>query len=333
MPRMRLYARGERNETLFAILRANVRCRTSCSATSRRRWPPVTSASARCRNCRAARRPRLGGAHGRAARLHRELLRREIASWPDGTATSPTTWTRRHRVRDVELTVDLTIRGDEVIADFSRSAPMVRGALNSTPSFAEASAYQTVMAASAIDIPRTGGAIRPITVITKPGTVMHVLMPGASSMRGITGYRLSDVMNGALAQLVPDRVPAAGEGGSTLAFFTGTGAAAGSGSTASWSSAPGAAGRCRTATTGSRTRARRWRTSPSRSPRRSGRSWSSATGWSPTPAAPAVPRGARGGAGVALGRARHHRARALGPPDPPAVWARRRRRGRARRRR
>jgi N-methylhydantoinase B len=98
---------------------------------------------------------------------------------------------------------------------------MVRGALNSTPSFAEASAYQTVMAASAIDIPRTGGAIRPIEVITKPGTVMHVLMPGASSMRGITGYRLSDVMNGALAQLVPDRVPAAGEGGSTLAFFTG----------------------------------------------------------------------------------------------------------------
>ena len=28
-------------------------------------------------------------------------------------------------------------------------------------------------------------------------------MPGASSMRGITGYRLSDVMNGALAQLIP----------------------------------------------------------------------------------------------------------------------------------
>ena len=40
-------------------------------------------------------------------------------------------------------------------------------------------------------------------------------------MRGITGYRLSDVMNGALAQLIPHRVPAAGEGGSTLAFFTG----------------------------------------------------------------------------------------------------------------
>ena len=58
-------------------------------------------------------------------------------------------------------------------------------------------------------------------MITKPGTVTHVLCPGASSMRGITGYRVSDVMNGALAQLIPERVPAAGEGGSTLAFFTG----------------------------------------------------------------------------------------------------------------
>jgi N-methylhydantoinase B len=98
---------------------------------------------------------------------------------------------------------------------------MVRGSLNCTPSFAEASVYHTVMAASATEIPRTAGALRPITVVTRPGTVTHVVMPGASSMRGITGYRLSDVMNGALAQLVPDRVPAAGEGGSTLAFFTG----------------------------------------------------------------------------------------------------------------
>jgi N-methylhydantoinase B len=121
----------------------------------------------------------------------------------------------------VPITVDLTIRGSDLIADFSRSAPQVRGALNCTPSFAEASVYHTVMAAAAVEIPRTAGALRPITVLTKPGTVTHVVLPGASSMRGITGYRLSDVMNGALSQIIPERVPAAGEGGSTLAFFTG----------------------------------------------------------------------------------------------------------------
>ena len=44
-------------------------------------------------------------------------------------------------------------------------------------------------------------------------------MPGASSMRGVTGFRVLDAVNGALAQLIPDRVPAAGEGGNTLAIF------------------------------------------------------------------------------------------------------------------
>jgi N-methylhydantoinase B/oxoprolinase/acetone carboxylase alpha subunit len=98
---------------------------------------------------------------------------------------------------------------------------MVRGSLNCTPSFVEAAVYHAVMAASSIDIPQTGGALRPITVVTKPGTVVHVVMPHASSMRGVAGYRISDVMNGALAQIVPHRVPAAGEGGSTLAWFAG----------------------------------------------------------------------------------------------------------------
>ena len=150
------------------------------------------------------------------------LLRQQISRWPDGTATFTDYMDSDGiDVCDVPITVHLTIAGDEIIADFSDSAPMVRGALNCTPSFVEASVYQTVMAACEVDIPRTAGALRPITVITKPGTVTHVVMPGASSMRGITGYRVSDAMNGALAQLVPDRAPAAGEGGSTLAFFSG----------------------------------------------------------------------------------------------------------------
>jgi len=41
-------------------------------------------------------------------------------------------------------------------------------------------------------------------------------------MRGVTGFRMFDAVNGALAQLIPNRVPAAGEGGNTLAIFAGT---------------------------------------------------------------------------------------------------------------
>ena len=119
------------------------------------------------------------------------------------------------------LTVRLTIRGDEIIADFTESAPMVRGALNCTPSFVEATRVPHGDGGLARPTFRAPAGAPPVTVVTKPGTVTHVVLPGASSMRGVTGYRLSDVMNGALAQLIPHRVPAAGEGGSTLAFFAG----------------------------------------------------------------------------------------------------------------
>jgi N-methylhydantoinase B len=44
-------------------------------------------------------------------------------------------------------------------------------------------------------------------------------MPAASSMRGVTGFRIVDAVNGALAQLIPDRIAAAGEGGNSLAVF------------------------------------------------------------------------------------------------------------------
>jgi 5-oxoprolinase (ATP-hydrolysing)/N-methylhydantoinase A len=223
LPWLRLYERGRPVETVFEILRANVRIPHEL----------LGDLSAQVAACHIGDRSlqELAGRYGpaRLAALmgdlldHTEtLLRNEIAGWPDGTV-SFTDYLDSDGIDvcDVPITVDLTVRGDELVADFSRSAPMVRGSLNCTPSFAEASVYHTVMAAASADIPRTAGALRPITVVTKPGTVTHVVMPGASSMRGIAGYRISDVMNGALAQLVPHRVPAAGEGGSTLAFFTG----------------------------------------------------------------------------------------------------------------
>ena len=226
IPWVRLYDRGEPVDSIFRLFRANVRMPREANGDLNAQVSACTIGERGLQEL-AERHgvARLGGLMAGLLDHTEELLRQQIAGWPDGSATF-TDYMDSDGIElcDVPLTVHLTIDGDEIVADFSDSAPMVRGALNCTPSFAEASVYHTIMAACATDIPRSGGAIRPITVVTKPGTVTHVLMPAASSMRGITGYRLSDVMNGALAQLIPDRVPAAGEGGSTLAFFSGTAA-------------------------------------------------------------------------------------------------------------
>ena len=223
IPWVRLYERGEPVEDMFRLFRANVRVPREATGDLAAQVSACTIGERGLQELASRFGPDRLDELVRGLLDHTErLLRQEISSWPDGTATFTDFMDSDGiDVCDVPLTVALTIRGDEVVADFSDCAPMVRGALNCTPSFAEASVYHTVMAACAADIPRTAGATRPITVVTKPGTVVHVVMPGASSMRGVTGYRLSDVMNGALAQLVPDRIPAAGEGGSTLAFFSG----------------------------------------------------------------------------------------------------------------
>jgi N-methylhydantoinase B len=223
IPWLRLYERGRRVDTLFELIRANVRMPREI----------IGDLNAQVSACVIGERglQALAERHGveqlaaLMARLidHTErLLRREIEAWPDGVATfTDYLDSDGIDVMEVPITVRLQVEGDEITADFSDSAPMVRGALNCTQSFVEASVYHTVMAACPAEIPNTGGATRPITVKTKPGTITHVVLPGASSQRGVTGYRISDVMNGALAQLVPNRVPAAGEGGSTLAFFAG----------------------------------------------------------------------------------------------------------------
>jgi N-methylhydantoinase A/oxoprolinase/acetone carboxylase beta subunit/N-methylhydantoinase B/oxoprolinase/acetone carboxylase alpha subunit len=221
LPWLKLVDGGEPVESVYEIIRANVRIPHELLGDLASQVAACTIGDRGLQEL-AARYERLETLMGSLLDHTERLLRAEIGSWPDGVAEfTDFIGSDGIDVCDVPITVRLTVQGDELTADFCESAPMVRGSLNCTPSFVEAAVYHAVMAASSIDIPQTGGALRPITVVTKPGTVVHVVMPHASSMRGVAGYRISDVMNGALAQIVPHRVPAAGEGGSTLAWFAG----------------------------------------------------------------------------------------------------------------
>ncbi len=221
MPWLRFYAEGEPVEEVHALIEANMRI------------PRMTfgDLGAQVAACSVAERAlqALAARHGRAAlaQLTAELIdyterlvRQEILTWPDGTATF-TDYLGSDGVEacDVPITATVTIAGDEITADLTASAPMVRGSLNSTRSFVMACVYHVVRCALTLEVPNTAGAFRPVRVLTTPGTVTEVVMPGASSMRGVTGFRVVDAVNGALAQLIPDRVPAAGEGGNTLAIF------------------------------------------------------------------------------------------------------------------
>ena len=221
MPWLRFYAEGEPVEEVHKLIDANMRI------------PRMTfgDLGAQVAACSVAERAlqtlavrfgseRLAGLMRDLIDYTERLVRQEILTWPDGTATfTDYLGSDGVEARDVPITARVTIEGDEVIADLTESAPMVRGSLNSTRSFVMACVYQAIRCALTLEVPNTAGAFRPIHVLTKPGTIAEVVMPGASSMRGVTGFRVLDALNGALAQLIPDRIPAAGEGGNTLAIF------------------------------------------------------------------------------------------------------------------
>ncbi len=223
IPWMRLYRQGSPVEEVHKLIAANVRV-PHMTLGDIGAQVAACSVGERALQDLARRygRLRLTGLMTELIDYTETLVRREIASWPDGSARFVDYLDSDGiESRDVEIVASVVIEGDGIVVDFSESAPMVRGSLNATRSFVLATAYHAVMSAASSDIPHTSGAFRPIRVITKPGTIMHVVYPAASSMRGVTGFRALDAVYGALAQLVPDRVPAAGEGGNTVVIIGG----------------------------------------------------------------------------------------------------------------
>ncbi|HVB16970.1 MAG TPA: hydantoinase B/oxoprolinase family protein, partial [Stellaceae bacterium] len=91
----------------------------------------------------------------------------------------------------------------------------VAGAINATFSFAKSAAYFAVRAIMDRDVPNNSGFFRPIHVSAPLGCLFNPRPPAAVAARGVSGFRLIDALFGALAQAVPDRVRAAGEGGTS----------------------------------------------------------------------------------------------------------------------
>ena len=223
IPWLKLHRRGEPDQALLAMIRVNVRV------------PEMTLGDLRAQvaACHTGERAvhelvrRYGPESFRACTADlidytERLVRAEIARWPDGTHTF-TDYMDSDGVGGppVKLHVALTVEGDSLTADFTGSAAQVPGAINNTYSFTFSVAALCVRAALRLDLPNTAGIFRPISVIAPEGTVLNVVMPGASSMRGITGFRLADLMFGVLAQFVPHRIQAAGEGGNSLVVLGG----------------------------------------------------------------------------------------------------------------
>jgi len=150
------------------------------------------------------------------------LTRAKIAALPDGVVEF-TDWNDDDGGGGgaVKFHVKLTKKGEEFIIDFTGTSPQGRGALHTNYAFTASCACASLRCVIDPDIPNNAGFYRPITVIAPPGTFVNVRYPAALGARGQGGYRVRSVVLGALAQLLPDLIPACAGGSEFAIVFAG----------------------------------------------------------------------------------------------------------------
>ncbi len=114
---------------------------------------------------------------------------------------------------DITIAASVRVAAGRVHVDFSGTAPQVAGNVNCPLSVAAAAVYYVFRCLMPRETPACAGAFRPITLSAPPGCLLNAARPAAVAAGNVeTSTRVVDVICGALAQALPQRIPAASHG-------------------------------------------------------------------------------------------------------------------------
>ena len=100
-----------------------------------------------------------------------------------------------------------------VTVDFTGTDPQVEGSINAVAAITYSACFYVFRCLLQEDVPAAAGLMRPIEVIAPEGTIVNARPPAAVAGGNVeTSQRIVDVLLRALAQAIPDRIPAAASG-------------------------------------------------------------------------------------------------------------------------
>ncbi|TAK33169.1 MAG: hydantoinase B/oxoprolinase family protein [Chloroflexota bacterium] len=113
----------------------------------------------------------------------------------------------------VPISVEIRVAGEEMIIDFTGSAAQRLGCVNAVLAVTKSAVAYVVRCLLGEGVPTNDGSLAPVHVIAPEGTVVNPLPPAAVAAGNVeTSQRIVDAILGALAQALPDRIPAASQG-------------------------------------------------------------------------------------------------------------------------
>jgi N-methylhydantoinase B len=215
MRSLKIYEAGKRNETLWQIIRDNVR------------YPEAALGDLRAQiaSCQLGAR-RYGELIARYGRDTVEgciatvwdqaeaAARAVIEKIPDGTYTAESFLDNDGRNLDqpLRIKVSVHVRGSQMTVDYSEMNPQVPGPLNSGRSGGIAGARVAFKALTSPDLDVNEGCFRPLDVVLPEGTMLSAKPPAALGLWSIALPTVIDTILKALAPAVPHLIPAAHKG-------------------------------------------------------------------------------------------------------------------------
>jgi N-methylhydantoinase B len=209
LPIMKLFDRGEPNQVLMQIVRANVR------------QPDEVIGDFYAQTAS-------NDAGGRALLemmeefgldsidvIAEEIIRRSeaavraaIRELPDGEWTNET-WSDGFE-EPILIRCTVRVAGDEIFIDFSGSSPQSTHGINVVLNYTHAYASFAIKAAICPDVPHNEGSFRPVHVSAPPGSILNALDPAPVASRQVIGHFIPSAIFAALAGALPGRLMAPG---------------------------------------------------------------------------------------------------------------------------
>ncbi|WP_027184630.1 hydantoinase B/oxoprolinase family protein [Desulfovibrio inopinatus] len=142
------------------------------------------------------------------------MTRQAISALPNGTYTFEDVLDDDGQgATDIPIRLRMHIAADEVTLDFTDSGDQVRGSVNAVKAITLSAVLYVFRCLVDADIPTNAGIMRPLTVQTRPGSLVDATFPAAVACGNVeTSQRLVDVILGALSTAAPTRIPAASQG-------------------------------------------------------------------------------------------------------------------------
>jgi N-methylhydantoinase B len=209
VPVTRLFRRGEPNEELFRIIRANVR--TPFEVIGDLYAQAASNDVGGARLVEMVEEFDLGDIESLSDEIcsrSERAMREAIEALADGVYENEA-YTDGFD-EPIRLAVSIRVDGDEMFIDFDGSSPQSERGINVVLNYTAAYTTFGVKCAISPEVPNNDGSFQPVHVTAPEESILNAHHPAPVGARHIVGHFLPGVIHGALAKAIPGKVLAQG---------------------------------------------------------------------------------------------------------------------------